>query len=933
MPDRPCLGADSQSVLLALEDGIRRIRDPHQVMVFAAEHLARELRADRVCYAEMDRCGERFSLQVEYSNGRLPSLAGQHRLDAFGDGVGDSLRRGELLSSDDTETLEGLSPAQRRTYRDSGVRAHISVPLVRDGDFKAILAVHQAEPRVWTDKERALVQDVGDRTWAAVLRTRVAVELRRSEARFRQLFGSIDQGFCIIDMEFDADGRGCDFRFIEANAAFERHTGLTGVAGRSMRELAADLESSWYEIYGEVARTGQPRRFEKQAVGLEGRWFEVYAFPLEGIGHHVGVLFSDISERRRISEAMRESQVQLAAVIEHVPVGIGLFDTDGRYLMINPRLQELVGEVLPSRDPRSRWRAYDAEGRLLPPAEYPSSRALRGETVPPTVDFHLYLDGEERWIVFGAVPLWRDGRVIGGISVAQDITERRRVESALRESEWRLSTLIEGIPQLVWRSSDRGYWTWASPQWEQFTGQDQAAAVGLGWLDAIHPDDRAATLSAWAQAGEGEVMVVEHRVRHAAAGDYVWHSTRSRPLRDPQGRIVEWLGTTTDIQQFKELQARQRELLEQQAEQNRRKDEFLAILAHELRNPLAPLRTTLELLVESGDAPFARSLTRMQRQVDHMVRLVEDLLEVSRITRGTIELRREQVDLNDVLGVAIDTSRPWLEQAGHMLEVTLSPPPCRVDGDPVRLAQVFSNLLNNAAKFTPPPGRIALSSAREGNRVRIAVSDNGVGMPPERIGEIFNLFTQIRQEKQQMLSGLGIGLTLVRSLVELHGGRVTAHSDGVGQGSRFEVELPLITTDEPDENDMANPQTTMQPRHRVMVVDDNRDAADAIAEYLEFSGHEVAVAYDGESALARFAGFAPEMVLMDLGMPGLNGYETAARMRAARADAPLTLVALSGWTHEDDKRRSREAGFDVHLAKPVEVATLRSLVGEYLGPA
>lgn len=921
----------SQSVLLALEDGIRRIRDPREVMAFAAAHLARHLRVDRVCYAEMDEAGERFALQVESGNGRLPPLAGQQRLDDFGDFVGESMRRGEVLCCDDTAAIRGLSALQRRAYRDSGIRAHISVSLVRDGDSRAILAVHHADPRVWTSAERALVRDVGERTSASVLRTRVAAELRRSEARFRQLFESIDQGFCIIDVLFDADGHACDYRFVEVNGAFARHTGLGEVVGRTAREVVADLEASWYELYGEVALTGQPRRFEKQTVGMGGRWFEVYAFPLEGGGHQVGILFSDISDRRRITDAMRESQSQLAAVIEHVPVGIGLFDTEGRYLMANPHLQELVGNVLPSREPRSRWRAYDAEGNLLAPSEYPSARALRGETVPPTVDFHIYLDGGERWIVFGAVPLWRDGKVAGGISVAQDITERRRVESALRESEWRLSTLIEGIPLLVWRSSDRGHWTWASPQWEQFTGQSQQDAVGLGWLASIHPEDRDATLQAWARAGEREEMRVEHRVRQAGTGSYVWHSTRSRALKDPRGRIVEWLGTTADIQQFKNLHARQRELLELQADQSRRKDEFLAILAHELRNPLAPLRTTLELLVEAGDAPFAPALARMQRQVDHMVRLVEDLLEVSRITHGTIELRREQLDVNEVLQVAIDTSRPWIEQAGHQLEVALSPRACIVDGDPVRLAQVFSNLLNNAAKFTHAPGRIALGSRREDGWLRVSVADNGVGMPPERIGEIFNLFTQIRQEKQQMLSGLGIGLTLVRSIVELHGGHVRAHSDGIGQGSHFEVELPLVNTSNPGEDDMATDYTTPGNRHRVMVVDDNRDAADAIAEYLEFAGHDVAVAYDGEAALARFAGFAPEMVLMDLGMPGISGYDTATRMRALNSGAALTLVALSGWTHEEDKRRSREAGFDAHLAKPVEVATLRRLIEEHLG--
>ena len=372
-------------------------------------------------------------------------------------------------------------------------------------------------------------------------------------------------------------------------------------------------------------------------------------------------------------------------------------------------------------------------------------------------------------------------------------------------------------------------------------------------------------------------------------------------------------------------------LLDDLKEADRRKDEFLATLAHELRNPLAPVRNAVQVLrVKGPDLPELRwGWDVIDRQIEHLTRLIEDLLDISRITRNKLELRKQRVELSEVIRGAVESVRPAIEQRGHELAVALPPEPMYLNGDLVRLTQVFWNLLNNAAKFTEQRGRIALIAERQDGDVVVRVRDTGVGIPPEKLPQLFEMFFQVDHTMERSQGGLGIGLALVRRLVELHGGRVEARSEGPGTGSEFRVRLPLLV--EPPKPPQAREPGDDRPtaaRRRILVVDDNRDSADSLAMLLRLAGNEVQTAYDGLEAVETAERFRPEVVLLDIGMPKLNGEEACRRIRAKPWGQDMVLVALTGWGQEDDRRRSKEAGFDHHLTKPVDPTALVKLLAE-----
>jgi PAS domain S-box-containing protein len=422
----------------------------------------------------------------------------------------------------------------------------------------------------------------------------------------------------------------------------------------------------------------------------------------------------------------------------------------------------------------------------------------------------------------------------------------------------------------------------------------------------------------------GEEYLAQEILVERPDGSRLTVLAHAAPLHDDAGNLLGAVNILVDITEQKRAQEALREM-------DRRKDEFLATLAHELRNPLAAIRNALHILRKTGGGGEAGGRVRdvLERQVGNLVRLVDDLLDVSRVTRGKIELRRERVELAAVVRSALETSRPLLDEAGHELTVSLPPEPVYLWADPLRLAQVFLNLLNNAAKYTEPGGRIRLGAELAGNEVLVRVRDTGVGIPAEMLPRVFDLFVQGDRATRYSGGGLGIGLSLVRSLVQLHGGTVRAHSAGPGQGSEFVVRLPLAAGHNGSSPAVAAGTGGGKPcaaRGPILVIDDNRDAADCLGLLLHELGHEVRVAHDGLSALAAAGTCRPAVVFLDLGMPGMDGYEVARTLRARPGLEGVVLIALTGWGQEEARRRSRAAGFDHHLLKPVDVTALQALL-------
>ncbi|HET9653607.1 MAG TPA: ATP-binding protein, partial [Usitatibacter sp.] len=502
--------------------------------------------------------------------------------------------------------------------------------------------------------------------------------------------------------------------------------------------------------------------------------------------------------------------------------------------------------------------------------------------------------------------------------------ENARAESALRESRDVLALAMRGGRMGAWSRDLVTGRVWWSRDLEEIYGMPPGAFTGTqeDFYARVHDDDRDAVARAVQEAIQSrDDYAVEFRFRHGS-GEWRWMEARGRAIHDAKGIPVMVYGIGSDVTDRKRNEEALREA-------DRRKDEFLATLAHELRNPLAPIRNAVQLLHMRGrqSPEIAGARDIIDRQTRHMTRLVDDLLEASRITRGKVELRLEDVPLAAVVNDALDAVRPLLENAGHDLVVDLPPGDVTLRADPTRLTQVILNLLNNAVKYTPPRGHIRLAARVAGDDLAITVSDDGIGIPPERLPHLFQMFSQVAPPLDRVQGGLGIGLALVRGLVQLHGGSVEARSDGPGRGSRFVVHLPVVVGHDVPLPRRAPRMLTEAPKpRRVLVVDDNHDAADSLVNLLRVMGHEVLAAYDGLEAVDAAQGFDPDVVLLDIGLPIMNGYEAARRLRGMPQGERVRLVAVTGWGQDADKRRALQAGFDHHLTKPVSMEQLQQVL-------
>jgi signal transduction histidine kinase/ActR/RegA family two-component response regulator len=689
-------------------------------------------------------------------------------------------------------------------------------------------------------------------------------------------------------------------------------------------------------------------------------------------------------ERERSDEALRASEQRFRDMIDALPAAIYTTDADGRITHYNPAAVEFSGRVpkLGTDDWCVTWKLYNPDGTPLPHAKCPMAVALKEDrAIRGAEAIAERPDGSRRWFTPYPTPLHDDfGRVIGGINMLVDITKSKEAERALRESGKSLTEELEAVRRLQALSIELIRPDKAAALYEQIA--DAAAALmrsDLASVQMLYPEQGDAcelhllavrgfdppTTLFWQWVGSepestcGRALRTGQRVVVTDVDTCDWldgtdgrrvysqagiRAAQSTPLLSRSGEIVGMITThwrqphepserdlrlldilarqAADLIERKQAEAALRHSEERLRAADRRKDEFLAMLAHELRNPLAPIRNVSEVLARllPADPKLQEAVAVIKRQTAQLTRLVDDLLDVSRITSGRIELKRADLEIGAIIGQAVETVKPLLDEKNHRVSITSSYRPLHVNGDCARLEQCVVNVLANAAKYTDACGEIRIQTFAEEGSAVIEIRDNGAGISAELLPRIFDLFVQSDRTLDRAEGGLGIGLSIVKRLIEMHGGRIAAHSEGAGRGSRFEIRLPLI----------AAPRSVRQPvaqsavlSKRVLIVDDNADAANSLALLLELDGHEVQAVYTANDALQCLPAFKPEVALLDIGLPEMDGYCLAGHIRQLSDCVGLRLIALTGYGQADDVNRARAAGFDEHLVKPLDFALLR----------
>ena len=686
------------------------------------------------------------------------------------------------------------------------------------------------------------------------------------------------------------------------------------------------------------------------ALGFVLAWYFFvpvrFSFEVQDTAHAFGLVmylmvclgFAGFGEAMLLAQHRAEMRREaLRVTLASIGDAVITTDLEGRITYLNSVAEALTG-----------WTDKDAVGQPLDsvfriineetrkPAENPATRALREGAIVALANHTLLIrkDGTQRPIDDSAAPIKNEhGHVAGCVLVFRDIAQRRQLEheNAQRLAAARqLAAIIESSEDaIVSKSLDGTIWTWNAAAQRLF-GYSDEQAVGQN-ISLLFPADRAdeePLIVARLRAGER----VEHfdTVRVRSNGQPIHVSLTISPIRDEAGQVIGASKIVRDITDRKQSEERIYGLLADLKNADRRKDEFLAMLAHELRGPLAPLRNMLEVMkrAEGNGELLQQALSTMERQLGSLVRFVDDLLDLSRITHDNLELRKQRVELASIIHQAVETCRPIAEASKHEVKLTLPHEPIYLHADATRLAQAFGNLLHNACKYTPPKGHIWLTAERQGSDVVVNVKDTGVGIPPDKLDSIFEMFTQVDQSLERSHDGLGIGLTLVRRLIQLHDGTVTAQSKGTGRGSEFIVRLPIPVIPHEEYPRQPPPEPLSTTPRRVLIVDDNPDAATSLAMLLKITGNATETATDGRQAVQRAATYRPEIILLDIGLPKMSGYEVCRAIREQSWGKDIVIVALTGWGQDEDRRKSKEAGFDEHLVKPVDYNVLLRLLAD-----
>jgi len=699
----------------------------------------------------------------------------------------------------------------------------------------------------------------------------------------------------------------CVYRNANHNAKTFIARSRQALIGARVSEVFPERAQRFFEQCTQVLSTGEPLRYEAELP--DGR---ALISTLHCAGRDTLISTSvDVTDRRRAEAALRDSERRFRAMFDEAPVGVAYNAMDGRFVYANKAFCLMLGYSEKELELRT-WQEVthpdDVAGNLAA-----GRQVLDGARSYYTMDKrYVRKDGATVWAsLFGNFVRNDQGEAVEGVAMVIDITERRAIDQALRDSEQRFRLLANHIDQFTWICDTLGQAVWCNQRWYDYTGRDPQGALGAAWQAVVHPDHiEHVTTSLHRSLASGEPWEDTYPIR-GRDGQYRWFLSRAVPVRDGAGHIVQWFGTNTDVTELNRLRA-DLEAADQQ------KDEFLAMLAHELRNPVAPIRSAAEVLAMGLLDDRHRSMVGIiRRQSDHLAHILKDLLDVARITRGQITLQSDTVTIASCIDIAVETAAPQLKDKRQRLTVEHSREPLRVRADEVRIGQCIANLLSNAAKYSDAESDIHVRSYREGQHAVVEVRDHGIGIAPEYQANVFDLFYQAPRSVDRGQGGLGLGLAICKRLVDMHNGTIRCRSNGIGQGSTFEMRLPLDEADEP-----AIVGQRVGCSRRVLVVDDNQDAADSLSTFLQMKGHQTRTVYSGNEAIQEVLAFGPEVVLLDIGLPGMNGYDVAAKIRGI--DSAIQLIALTGYGQSADRRRSAAAGFDVHLTKPVAMEELEA---------
>ncbi|WP_199325982.1 PAS domain-containing protein [Nodosilinea sp. FACHB-141] len=1045
-----------------LAEALRPITDASEIQAIAARILGESLGATRVIYIEVVSEGEEVVVRCNYTNG-VASLSGRYRLEDYQRNLTADHEAGRTQVVTDIPNDSTYTDAQKKKYREIDIAAHIDVPLIKKGQFVALLAAQQSTPRQWTETEVKLVEETAEQTWAATERAYAEAALRESEAKYRTLFESIDEGFCIVEVLFDENDTPVDYRILEVNPVFEQQTGLRQAVGKTARQLVSDPEYFWIETYGRVALTGEPIRFENHSAPMN-RWFDVYACRTgQPEDRKVAIVFKDISDRKQIDEALRQTSADLEREVRKFDATLSTltdfvfsFDLDGRFLYANQVLLDLwgvtaaeaIGKTMAelnypaaveqqalddmrrvfetgdtvkneithtnpagtegyfeyifspvfaadgtvesvvgsARDISERKQAeleiqkfvsladnsgvfigmYDMN--FVPFYVNPAGQQLAGlddvqqyietsvrdfffpedqdfiinEFLPHVLQegqaeveirFRHFKTGEALWMIYNVFHIKDEhNQPIGLATVSRDITDRKQAEAALQESEELKQRILESSQDCIKVLTLEGRLVYLNTGgFNLLEIDDPASVLNAKWLDFWQDEDRQNAEAAFIAAKAGNAAQLQGCCP-TAKGNLKWWDAIVTPIQDASGKVAQLLAISRDITRQKQAESKQEQLLKreqaarEEAERaNRIKDEFLAVLSHELRSPLNPILGWTQLLKTGrfDQARQAEALATIERNAKLQSQLIEDLLDISRIMQGKLTLNPTHASLTFVISAAVETVRLAAEAKNIEIALDLDTQVAPIFGDAARLQQVVWNLLTNAVKFTPKGGQVTVELRQVEQLARIRVIDTGIGIKAQFIPYVFEYFRQEDGSTTRKFGGLGLGLAIVRQIVELHGGTVAVESDGEQQGATFIVQLPVLKRPTPVLSESTQPQLnseTLLDNVQILLVDDDADTREFQAFLLEQYGARVTAVPSGLEALQALERLVPDVIVSDIGMPEMDGYGLMQQIRSRppAQGGTVPAIALTAYAAEIDQKRALEVGFQTHLTKPLE---------------